>query len=268
RAGALSIPLTLAGLETAVVEVVSVSARSLPAGRSVQELELPRLSARVLNHSWQVLLPEGARYRVRGSTLGIDGSRPLGETATKAEDLSEGTHLTGVVRTQEGDALPGATVTLSANGQRKSVVTSATGRYVLSRIPTGAVSVKAELEGFMTTESQPRIRANRVNALNLMLPLAAMSETIVVTAELPSVVASSEVSGSLLDDINEFFEFQDLDGMTEDFRRRISRLSQGLTDGVKPLPVTIPETGKAIHLAGFLPPRGVSITLDVKEPRN
>ncbi|MEO1368039.1 MAG: carboxypeptidase-like regulatory domain-containing protein, partial [Acidobacteriota bacterium] len=267
RAGSLSVPLAFGGSGTAVVEVVSVSARRLPAGRSVQELELPRLSAQVLDHRWQVLLPERARYRVRESTLGVDASRPPGQGSTTAADLRRGTHLTGVIRTEGGEVVPGVLVTLDADGRRKSAMTSADGRFVLEGVTPGVATLTAQLEGFSDVQSQPRIRANRVTQVNLTLSLLAASETIVVTGELPSVLASSELSGTVGDEIDAFFaDGEDVD-LSEDFKRRAATLSEGLVAGVKPLPVTIPETGKAIHFAGFLPPRSVAVTFDVREPR-
>jgi hypothetical protein len=44
-------------------------------------------------------------------------------------------------------------------------------------------------------------------------------------------------------------------------------LKQGLVGGVRPLPVTIPESGKALFLTGALPPARVSVSLDVKAKR-
>ena len=41
-------------------------------------------------------------------------------------------------------------------------------------------------------------------------------------------------------------------------------LRQGLVGGVRPLNVTIPENGKALYLAGVLPPAQVSLKLDVR----
>lgn len=51
------------------------------------------------------------------------------------------------------------------------------------------------------------------------------------------------------------------------YSAQIGELQQGLVGGVKPLPVTIPETGKALVLTGVLPPERVSVTIDVKAKR-
>lgn len=46
-------------------------------------------------------------------------------------------------------------------------------------------------------------------------------------------------------------------------------LKQGLVGGVKPLPVTIPESGKMLLMTGALPPArvAVAVELDVKAKR-
>jgi len=51
---------------------------------------------------------------------------------------------------------------------------------------------------------------------------------------------------------------------TDRFKKEITGLQQGLVGGVKPLPITIPESGKALVLSGVLPPAHVTVELDVK----
>jgi hypothetical protein len=41
-------------------------------------------------------------------------------------------------------------------------------------------------------------------------------------------------------------------------------LRQGLAGGIKPLPITIPETGKLLLLSGVLPPEKIGVELEVK----
>ena len=47
-------------------------------------------------------------------------------------------------------------------------------------------------------------------------------------------------------------------------RKDLAGLQQGLVGGVKPLPVSIPETGKALVFSAVLPPSHVTVELDVK----
>jgi len=53
----------------------------------------------------------------------------------------------------------------------------------------------------------------------------------------------------------------------DNFAEQAKVLKQGLVGGVKPLPITIPETGKVLLLAGALPPVRVGVALDVKGKR-
>jgi len=48
------------------------------------------------------------------------------------------------------------------------------------------------------------------------------------------------------------------------FAQEAQGLQQGLVGGVKPLPISIPESGKVLLLTGVLPPSRVSVELDVK----
>jgi hypothetical protein len=112
--------------------------------------------------------------------------------------------------------------------------------------------------------------------------VASVEETIVLTSEAPMVdYRSSDVSevktGRLWqreaagrDDARarRKTDGAELDRMAADaFRDNVEGLRQGLVGGVRPLPVTIPQAGKALWLAGALPPAVVGVTLEVKSKR-
>ena len=48
------------------------------------------------------------------------------------------------------------------------------------------------------------------------------------------------------------------------FKEQVQQLKQGLVGGVRPLPVTIPESGKLLLLTGALPPEHIAVELEVK----
>lgn len=48
------------------------------------------------------------------------------------------------------------------------------------------------------------------------------------------------------------------------YSEQVGELQQGLIGGVKPLPVSIPESGKTLVLAGVLPPERIAVKIDVK----
>jgi hypothetical protein len=67
--GKISVPLGFDGGRDAVVEVVSVQEKAIPAGRSELALDLPRVAVPVQQHRWRLLLPNGAQYRFRAGDL-------------------------------------------------------------------------------------------------------------------------------------------------------------------------------------------------------
>ena len=67
--GKISVPLGFDTGKDAVVEVVSVQAKAIPAGRSELALDVPRVAVPVQEHRWRLLLPDGARYRFRSGDL-------------------------------------------------------------------------------------------------------------------------------------------------------------------------------------------------------
>jgi hypothetical protein len=75
--GKISVPLGFDGGRDAVVEVVSVQEKAIPAGRSELALDLPRVAVPVQQHRWRLLLPNGAQYRFRAGDL-----KPAQESVT------------------------------------------------------------------------------------------------------------------------------------------------------------------------------------------
>jgi hypothetical protein len=67
--GKISVPLGFDSGKDAVVEVVSVQVKAIPAGRSELALDVPRVAVPVQEHRWRLLLPKGAQYRYRGGDL-------------------------------------------------------------------------------------------------------------------------------------------------------------------------------------------------------
>jgi hypothetical protein len=55
---------------------------------------------------------------------------------------------------------------------------------------------------------------------------------------------------------------------SESFEEMTNSLKEGLVGGVKPLPITIPETGKLLLLTGVLPPAEVGVALEVRAKRD
>ncbi|MDX1644094.1 MAG: carboxypeptidase-like regulatory domain-containing protein, partial [Thermoanaerobaculia bacterium] len=93
--------------------------------------------------------------------------------------------LYGVVTDENGQPLPGVTVTLEGMGAPRVTVTDEVGRYRFPGLDPGSYYVKAELDGFSTVE-QPNVvvALNRNTTINFTLS-SAVEDVITVTSESP-----------------------------------------------------------------------------------
>lgn len=303
RGGVVSVPLGFSGGAQAVVEVVSVQERALPLGRSQLALDLPQVTHPVLVHHMRLLLPESSSYRFRRGDLRYVPLVAAAEISRipKARDpwailqktpgvltdrinvggneagqqsqyvgpgaLPGGTaNLYAVVVDEQGSPLPGATVVVRRDGRGAAQVTDARGQAKILGLADGVYSVTAELEGFSSVD-YPNVVLNNGRNTNMEMTLAAAVEDVItVTAESPlrdrrRIDTGASVSQTELEKIQAARDASAL------FREEVVGLQQGLVGGVKPLPVSIPESGKALVFSGVLPPPRVLVELDVKAKR-
>lgn len=111
----------------------------------------------------------------------------LGNLPTTAQ--SQNGSLLVTVEDDNGDALPGATVTLTGTGPSRTADSNAGGDVRFRDLPAGTYSVKVELKGFATVDVpnvaiEPGKETKRVVRLS-----AAVEDVITVTAESPLVDA-------------------------------------------------------------------------------
>ena len=104
--------------------------------------------------------------------------------------------LRGTVKLEDGSVVPGVLVTASSSALlgTRTTTTGETGQWIVRNLPPGAYTVTFELEGFSTVQSAATVELGQATPVNVTMGVAAEKETIVVTGELPSVLASSEVS--------------------------------------------------------------------------
>jgi hypothetical protein len=276
RGGVLSIPLGFNSGTRAEVEVVSVQERVVPPGRSQLALDLPQVSAPVLVQHLRLLLPEGASYRVRRSELryapeipegsafmdrsnvGGGGGNESGQTASFAGSLQSGTaNLHVKVVDEKGHPLPGSTVTMRGALGSRVAVTNGNGVAILNG-PGGIYSLTAEHEGFSDREF-PNVELPNGRSPGLLVTLSQAVEDVITINEANLVANGWQLDGVVITDMAALQA-----SSTERFKKEIAGLQQGLVGGVKPLPVSIPETGKALVFSGVLPPAHVTVELDVK----
>jgi hypothetical protein len=201
-------------------------------------------------------------YRVNAS------SNEHGRQGTYAGPAPSG--LYGRVVDQGGAVLPGTTVTVITSDQAPArvQVTNARGEFAFPDLAAGVYELKAQLQGFPSVQV-PGIRVaspERPTEVDLTLN-SAVEDVITVTTQSPllderaihtgSTVSQSELEGFSLDKHRKVPAAPDPSAALNDLR-------QGLVGGVRPLAVTVPQTGKTLLLAGVLPPARVAIELEVR----
>jgi len=113
--------------------------------------------------------------------LALSGLTTLAQSTTKAE-------IAGTVTDQNGEALPGVTVTADSSalqGQRIAV-TAEQGNYRFSLLPAGEYSLVFTFTGFKTAEVKNVItKVGERTQINQTMEISNVADTIVVTADTP-----------------------------------------------------------------------------------
>jgi len=102
----------------------------------------------------------------------------------------------------------------------------------------------------------------------------APAEEITVIADAPLVDSRAMAVAVNVDDSisprrrDELAKKREAELAVTNYNLQVGELQQGLVGGVKPLPITIPETGKALMLTGVLPPEQIHVLIDVKAKKS
>jgi len=105
----------------------------------------------------------------------------------------------GSVADQSGAVLPGTNITLTeeSTGLVREAVSTGTGRFVITAVPPGVYTVKAELTGFQTqTRAGVRILVGQAITLNFTMPVGGLTDQITVTGEAPLIEVTQTTLGS------------------------------------------------------------------------
>jgi hypothetical protein len=81
-----------------------------------------------------------------------------------------------------GSVVPGVTIHVEAAGRRHQTTTASDGSYVVNGVPPGPVVITAELTGFVTQRRTLQFD-QAGQQVNFVMPLGALTETVVVRAE-------------------------------------------------------------------------------------
>jgi outer membrane receptor protein involved in Fe transport len=162
--------------------------------------------------------------------------------AVPAFALAQGTQtgtLTGTVTSSDGAPLPGVTVTVrspSLVGERTTTTTT-NGDFIVKGLPAGSYQVAFELTGFARLEKSAAVSLGTSATVTATMGVAAVQESVVVTADAPSVVEATQAGAT--------FDAAEVDtlatGRTLD---TIAELAPGLTDNT-------PNAGQVTVAGGF-----------------
>ena len=139
-------------------------------------------------------------YYARRPVVALPGSAQVSPQTHEGAMLGGSAALSGVVMDPTGAAIAGATVTLNSatGGSIGSTTADSSGRYSFGDLPAGNYTLRAESRGFETTEIQElSLGGGRQAAQNVALRPGAMTQTVTVTASLPSVdTSNAELGGT------------------------------------------------------------------------
>jgi len=110
--------------------------------------------------------------------------------------------LMGTVVDQDGAAVPGATVTITAAGTNlsRTTVTSPDGTYAVPALAPGAYAVRIALNGFRPlTRDGIRLATGETIRLDLQLEIGGVAEVVTVTADAPLLRSETSGLGHLVD---------------------------------------------------------------------
>ncbi|MFI5077504.1 MAG: carboxypeptidase regulatory-like domain-containing protein, partial [Vicinamibacteria bacterium] len=117
-----------------------------------------------------------------------------------AAQVDTGT-LLGTIKDQTGGVLPGATVTVTHEGQgfSLSTVTREDGTFIITPIRTGSYTVRVEFPGFRKTERRTiGVSIGQSAVVDFALEPGALTEDVVVTANAPLLDTGSGTVGQAL----------------------------------------------------------------------
>ena len=118
-------------------------------------------------------------------------ARPVAAQQTESRIL-------GRILDQSGATMPGATVTVTSKdtGAVRTEVAGSDGTFTITNLSPGAYQIKAELDGFQPVTRDIVLGVGQVSNQPLTLGVAALTESVTVTAAAPVLDTSSARIGA------------------------------------------------------------------------
>ncbi len=221
------------------------------------ELGLPKMDVPIGLLRWEVFLPE--RYKVSdfaGDAIpallvpdGIDTTEATTVTTIPSPIRLAYGQLTGVVTDASGGVIPHATI--SVRGRRDPLLrvmgeTDDNGRWLVSNIPSGQLTVQVESPGFKTLFREVDYDSYHPGAVDLILNVGDVTQTVEVTASAMTLqTESASLSSRVIntDRVSAPPEIPPSANVTN-LQKRVS--------GVLPIAVDVPRTGHSYRFVRAL----------------
>jgi hypothetical protein len=229
--------------------------------RGDAKMTLPRMDVPIDVVEWELFVPEqfkvdrfdgnlidattflpAARY-LQANLSTYQSNRPLAMAPQSGQ-------IAGVVLDPAGAVVPGASVTVVNGNYRQVVTTDANGAYIASNVPSGQVSVTAELMGFRPSQQTLQFdqTGRRVDAV---MRFGGTEETVTVQAGVPIIATMSSAKSTTIrpgDLAQEAEEQQKERQQKKDENEAPSQNVQNLqrrVSGVLPVPIDVPHAGSS-----------------------
>lgn len=168
------------------------------------QLTLPKLDVPIAIAEWEVFVPEqysvkafdgnvidrstfpGFAAPVRTPVYRVSGNVRLSDARDEADVAGLPGQIRGRVVDSTGAAVPGVAVRFDAGASSQSVITGADGSYVLSNVPSGTISVRADLAGFLSSRHD-LLYSQQPRRVDFVMSVANVTETVTVAGAAPVV---------------------------------------------------------------------------------
>ena len=169
-------------------------------------MRLPKMDMPVGIVEWEVFVPDSYSVRaVDGNVIersAMDRELRVGRVESSRYGASGGVvmppaanalpgQIRGRTTDRGGAALAGVTIMLDAGGSSQTAITRSDGTFVLSGVPSGPLTVTAQLAGFALA-SRSFVFDQQPRQLDFTMSVGQVAETVTVTGESPKVAEAQK----------------------------------------------------------------------------
>ncbi|PYR18586.1 MAG: hypothetical protein DMF94_19410 [Acidobacteria bacterium] len=188
------------------VSFVYLNAGTPFARKGDMSMRLPKMDMPVGIVEWEVFVPDSYSVRaVDGNVIersAMDRELRVGRVESSRYGASGGVvmppaanalpgQIRGRTTDRGGAALAGVTIMLDAGGSSQTAITRSDGTFVLSGVPSGPLTVTAQLAGFALA-SRSFVFDQQPRQLDFTMSVGQVAETVTVTGESPKVAEAQK----------------------------------------------------------------------------